>query len=153
MELKEFIKTAITDITEAVSELQAELENGAIVNPSLPSPITNTTVIDPENNKINKPISTIDFDVAITVADTETRKAGGKLGIQILSANIGSDNKTNIENVSRMTFSIPVVLPAYHVKSAREIEYDAFQSRRSNRLSDNSPVNCKNASSASNIAE
>ena len=73
MELKEFIKTAITDITEAVSELQAELENGAIVNPSLPSPITNTTVIDPENNKINKPISTIDFDVAITVADTETR--------------------------------------------------------------------------------
>ena len=132
MELKEFIKTAITDITEAVSELQAELENGAIVNPSLPSPITNTTVIDP---------------------DTETRKAGGKLGIQILSANIGSDNKTNIENVSRMTFSIPVVLPAYHVKSAREIEYDAFQSRRSNRLSDNSPVNCKNASSASNIAE
>ena len=31
MELKEFIKTAITDITEAVSELQNELDNGAIV--------------------------------------------------------------------------------------------------------------------------
>ena len=28
MELKDFIKTAITDITEAVSELQEELKNG-----------------------------------------------------------------------------------------------------------------------------
>ena len=35
MELKEFIKTAISDITEAVSELQEELWNGTIVNPSL----------------------------------------------------------------------------------------------------------------------
>lgn len=34
MELKEFIKTAITDITEAVSELQSELNNGTIVNPT-----------------------------------------------------------------------------------------------------------------------
>ena len=28
MELKEFIKTALSDITNAVSELQAELQNG-----------------------------------------------------------------------------------------------------------------------------
>ena len=34
MELKEFIKTAIADITSAVSELQEELKNGAIVSPS-----------------------------------------------------------------------------------------------------------------------
>ena len=35
MELKEFIKTAITDITEAVSELQEELGSGVVINPSL----------------------------------------------------------------------------------------------------------------------
>ena len=47
MELKDFIKTAITDITEAVSELQEELKNGMIVNPSIPNPISNATVKDP----------------------------------------------------------------------------------------------------------
>lgn len=36
MELKEFIKTSLSDITNAVSELQAELQNGAIVSPSVP---------------------------------------------------------------------------------------------------------------------
>ncbi len=37
MELKEFVKTAISDITNAISELQKELDNGAIINPNLPS--------------------------------------------------------------------------------------------------------------------
>lgn len=35
MELKEFIKTAITDITEAVSELQEEMKTRAMVTPVL----------------------------------------------------------------------------------------------------------------------
>ena len=121
MELKEFIKTAIADITGAVSELQNELENGAIVSPSLPNPISNTTVIDPDNDKVNRRISQIDFDVAITVGDTAIKEAGGKLGIQIISAKIGGESQTHTENISRMSFSIPVVLPTVHVKNKQEI--------------------------------
>lgn len=34
MELKEFIKAAVRDITDAVSELQKELDNGTVVNPN-----------------------------------------------------------------------------------------------------------------------
>lgn len=56
MELKDFIKTALTDITNAVSELQMELANGAIVNPSMPDPISNATVKDPSNDKVNRRI-------------------------------------------------------------------------------------------------
>ena len=81
MELKEFIKTALSDITNAVSELQAELQNGAIVSPSVPNSIANVTVKDPQDNKINRPISKIDFDVAITVGSTDNIEAGGKVGI------------------------------------------------------------------------
>lgn len=121
MELKEFIKTAIADITGAVSELQNELENDAIVSPSLPNPISNTTVIDPDNDKVNRRISQIDFDVAITVGDTAIKEAGGKLGIQIISAKIGGESQTHTENISRMSFSIPVVLPTVHVKNKQEI--------------------------------
>lgn len=139
MELKEFIKTAIADITEAVSELQNDLDNGAIVSPSLPNPIANTTVIDPENERINRKISQIDFDVAITVGDTATKEAGGMLGIQILSAKIGGESQTHTENVSRMSFSIPVVLPTVHVKSQKEINDDKLYRRR-NTSSATSPV-------------
>ena len=125
MELKEFIKTALTDITDAIKELQEELTNGAIVSPSMPNVIANTTVVDPNNTHINRPISKIDFDVAITVGNTDKVGGGGKIGIQILSAKIGNENVAHSENVSRMTFSIPIVLPTYYVKSKAEIEMEA----------------------------
>ena len=120
MELKDFIKTALTDITNAVSELQGELKNGAIVSPSMPNPISNVTVKDAQNDQINRPISKIDFDVAITVGSTDNTEAGGKVGIQIFSAKLGGNNENHTENVSRITFSIPVVLPTCHVKNAAE---------------------------------
>ena len=120
MELKEFVKTAIQDITNAVSELQSELKNGSIVSPSMPSAIANSTVMDPDNGSINRKISNIDFDVALTVGDSGTIESGGKVGIQIFSAKIGGENKSHTENVSRITFTIPVVLPTAHVKSKQE---------------------------------
>ena len=120
MELKEFVKTAIQDITNAVSELQSELKNGSIVSPSMPSTIANSTVMDPDNGSINRKISNIDFDVALTVGDSGTIESCGKVGIQIFSAKIGGENKSHTEDVSRITFSIPVVLPTAHVKSKQE---------------------------------
>ena len=125
MELKDFIKTALTDITDAIKELQDELKNGAIVSPSMPNAIANTTIVDPVNININRPISKIDFDVAITVGNADKVGGNGKIGIQILSAQIGNENVAHSENVSRMTFSIPIVLPTYHVKSKAELKMEA----------------------------
>lgn len=126
MELKEFIKTAIGDITDAVSELQADLKNGAIVNPSLPHAIANSTVNDPDEGNVNKRISNIDFDVALTVGESGTTEGGGMVGIQILSAKIGGESKSHTENVSRIAFSIPVVLPTDHAKSKQE-KFDKYE--------------------------
>lgn len=126
MELKEFIKTAIEDITGAVSDLQTELKNGAIINPSLPHAISNITVVDSENGNVNRRISNIDFDVALTVGDSGTIESGGKVGIQIFSAKIGGESKSHTENVSRITFSIPVVLPTEHAKSKQE-KFDEYE--------------------------
>lgn len=120
MELKEFIKTAIKDITEAVSELQSELDNGAFVSPSMPNAIANVTFKDPANRNINRKISNIDFDVALTVGDSGVTGKEGKLGIQILSAKVCGENKSHTENVSKIAFSIPVALPAQHVESVEE---------------------------------
>lgn len=130
MELKEFIKTAIADITNAVKELQGELKNGAIVSPSYPHVIANSTVVDPEMGKANRKISQIDFDVALTVGDSDTIGSNAKVGIQIFSARVGGESKSRTENVSRITFSIPIVLPTAHVKSKEELEYEDFENKK-----------------------
>ena len=124
MELKEFIKTAITDITEAVSELQSELNNGAIVNPTLPNPIAlKTLTVDDEI----RPIEQLAFDVAVTATEASVwHKASGidgsaKAGISIFGAKIGTESSAKTENVSRLTFSVPIVFPTTHVKTPQEI--------------------------------
>ncbi|PWB04387.1 MULTISPECIES: hypothetical protein [Bacteroidales] len=118
MELKEFIKTAITDITEAVSELQSELNNGAIVNPTLPNPIAlKTLTVD---NEI-RPIEQLAFDVAVTATEASGIDGSAKAGISIFGAKIGTESSAKTENVSRLTFSVPIVFPTTHVKTPQEI--------------------------------
>ena len=117
MELKEFIKTALTDITNAVSELQGELTNGAIVSPSLPENGEKTIVIDNKNVILTQ----VAFDVAITAGGTDTIKGGAKGGLHVFSVKVDGSNEEHTENVSHVSFSIPIVLPQQHcTKSEQE---------------------------------
>lgn len=118
MELKEFIKATVTDIVSAVSELQVELaENGAIVNPPLPNPVSNGSV---NVGKGNEPIQRLTFDVALTTTETSSVDGGAKGGVAIFSAKVGAGQQSSSQNVSRLSFAIPVVLPVAEVKTAAE---------------------------------
>lgn len=118
MELKEFIKTAITDITEAVSELQEELKNGTIVNPSLTQgEHGKSLVVDNEVRMMER----LNFDIAVTVTEATELNGNAKAGISVFGAKVGAENKERTENVSRLTFSLPLLLPATHVKTPREL--------------------------------
>lgn len=114
MELKDFIKTAITDITDAVSELQQELSNGTVVSPSFSA--QNVTTQD----GTIRPITEISFDIAVTVGQTESVGAGAKAGISIFSAGLNGADENKTENVSRMSFSIPLIYPTAKVKTDQE---------------------------------
>ena len=117
MELKEFIKTAITDITGAVSELQEELKNGAIVNPSLTQgEYGKSLVVDNEVRMMER----LNFDIAVTATEATELNGNAKVGISVFGAKIGTGNAEKTENVSRLTFSIPLLLPATHVKTQKE---------------------------------
>ena len=106
MELKDFIKNVISDISNAVSESQQELSNG--------------TIIAPLNNRVSECVATkhglfqvskIDFEVSVTTENKE----GNNKGISIASAFIGG--KYNNEegkldqNISNIRFSIPIIFP------------------------------------------
>ena len=84
MELKDFIKTAISDITNAVSELQSELKNGAVINPSMS----------------NTASCLIHFDLSV-----ESSKEGSA-DIKIASGNV-SHATTN-----RISFDLTIGIPA-----------------------------------------
>lgn len=131
MELKEFIKAAISDITGAISELQGELNNGTIVNPSIPYAISTKTI---KHDGMNRVVSQIDFDVAITVGDSNKCEGGAGVGIQIFSAKMGGGKEKHTENVSRMTFSIPVIFPTEKIETPQEIAEKKYKptSPRSN---------------------
>lgn len=118
MDLKEFVKTAISDITEAVKELQSDLTNGAIVNPTLPNIIaTKTLVVDGEI----RPIEHLAFDVAVSAAESSGIDGSAKAGIKIFGAKFGTESSTRTENVSRLSFSVPIVFPTTHVKTPQEV--------------------------------
>lgn len=117
MELKEFIKTAITDITEAVGELQEELKNGTIVNPSLRYGEHGKTVLVDNDVRM---MERLNFDIAVTATDKSEVNGKAKVGISVFGAKIGTENTEKTENVSRLSFSIPILLPATHVKTSLE---------------------------------
>lgn len=111
MELKDFIKAAITDITDAVSELQNELTNGAIINPPLSRGDHHNTIYDTEGDGF-RPIEQLSFDVAVTVGETSGVDGHAKAGISIFGAKLGATTSARTENASRISFSIPIVLPS-----------------------------------------
>lgn len=120
MELKDFIKEVIRDITDAIKECQEEIDNGSIISP------TNNYVVEKIKSEYgNLKISYIDFVVAVTAtssieANGETKRGievgGSALGLNI-SGKIGGKiksegNKQIDENMSKITFSIPIVYPS-----------------------------------------
>ena len=106
MELKEFIKGVLRDVTDAVSESQKELSNGAVVSPMDTNNDLKAYVMKGDKYRT---VSDIDFDIAVTVS-AESDK-GGNIGgsIRVLSASLGGKVAVTNEEVSRVKFSIPIV--------------------------------------------
>lgn len=119
MELKEFIKQSIIEISQAVQEANSHFgDNGinAIVNPEFicesgKDKRAFTMPFDEESPNENRFIENIDFDVAVTTGGEISGEAKG--GIKIASFEIGGKGSVvdKQQNVSRIKFIIPVCLP------------------------------------------
>lgn len=128
MELKEFIKTAIVNITEAVSDLQKDLDNGTVINPTLLQGDYGKSIVI--NNEV-RVIERLNFDVAVTASESSGLEGGAKAGISIFGAKVGAETNAKTENISRLTFSIPLVLPSTRVKNPLEEMRDKRPSKPS----------------------
>ena len=112
MNLQEFIAESLLQIINGVKEAQTgSADTGAHINPA--------GLIMPQE-KISAPYhpnedtysSYIEFDVAITVTEGAERKGG--IGVAAGIFAIGGQGKTETQSgtISRIKFSVPVMLPS-----------------------------------------
>lgn len=111
-DLKEFVKTALSDITCAISEMQQTLQNGAVINPAKQRSDYGDNEVLLNGNVCR--IERINFDVAVMASERDNGSA--KIGVNVIGfkAEVGKDDTQ--QNVSRITFSIPVILPVMPIK-------------------------------------
>ena len=107
MELKEFIKSTITQLSEAVYELNDELKDkGVVVNPCS---VANSSFDTLDFGGVI--VSSVDFDLQVNTS--EVKENSGKIGILASVVGIGASTKegSNGNEASRIRFKLPVVLP------------------------------------------
>nr|DAG34385.1 MAG TPA: hypothetical protein [Caudoviricetes sp.] len=136
MELKDFIKGVVFDISNAIEECQKELKNGTIVSP------TNSKAEEKiRSQRGDLKISYIDFEVAVSAKSEIGKSEEGRSGIEVSGSvfgfNVGGklggsinneDNKQVNENLSKIKFSIPIVYPTVTVNERSALRASLPQS-------------------------
>ncbi len=106
MELKNFIKKTISEITQGVLESQNELSNtGVIINPSK----ANNGYINETTGK--RAIQNISFDIGITTQDKDGEKGGIGVLTGIFSIGTTQTTEQSSDSISKIKFDIPISLP------------------------------------------
>jgi hypothetical protein len=118
VELKDFIKEAIKDISEAISESNSELaEVGAVVNPKdvytsgKDEDLYGYLLQNDETDNMRRPVHSINFDVAVSSTSKKDGKEG--IGVNVVGIKLDKGKNQADENQasSRLQFSIPVAMP------------------------------------------
>ncbi|WGF90770.1 hypothetical protein [Marinivivus vitaminiproducens] len=101
MDLADFVTNALVQIQTGVANAIDQRSDKAGVI----SPLSNSKIITKGEIQI------VEFDVAVTASDKTD--VDGHAGIKVLSLNIGGGGSTSsqLSTVSRMRFSVPVILP------------------------------------------
>lgn len=103
MELKDFIKTTIKDISDAVTELNEEMSaKGLLVNP-IPDNHQEGMVYSQDGRWLQK----IEFNVSVTTSNTSEKEGG----LKIYVAKAGISETAKNEATSSLHFHITVALP------------------------------------------
>lgn len=104
MELKEFIKTTLRELAEAIDESGVELKKKIT--------LTNTTL----RVKSHGNYGLIDFDLAVDVKESSKSNKSGGLKISVVEAKLGKASEAASSSTSRIKFTV-------------EADFDSFQAQ------------------------
>jgi hypothetical protein len=101
MDLDAFITETLRQIVKGVREAQSHDDcKGALINP-----------IGPPGHGTQVETKQIDFDVALIVSEGNEKQAKGSIGVAFLGVGGQSSSTTGSSSVSRIKFSVPMILP------------------------------------------
>lgn len=112
MDIKDFIKESLLQIVDGISETNEALkEKGAYIPTRMVVGEGVWGTIDKETNT-TRHFMRVDFDLAVTVTQSDKIKAGGGLSIaSVLNAGASSEDSSKNEEISRIKYTIPIALP------------------------------------------
>jgi len=116
MNLDTFIKEALTNIIAGIIDAQEIVESkNAYINPvggGIRFKEIQNEGISPEGHRT----STIEFDLSVTVQETNTKQGEIGVKISIINLGVGGDSATSNLSVNKIKFSIPVLFPFQEFK-------------------------------------
>ena len=111
MDLKEFTKQALVQISEGIKEANETMsKDGAFVVSSNAENISNRMWARDANGNAHVSID-IDFDIAVTAANEADSKAGLLAVVSLLNIGASSEDKVSHQEISRIKFTLPLALP------------------------------------------
>ena len=126
MDLKDFVKESIVQISKGIEEANSELEESeAMVNPinvqthSTEAQGYGRTRKRKDNSQFadSKLLQNLEFDVAVTVEAGKQGSAGAKLSIATINVGAAGKVESTDRSESRIRFTIPVVFPGFNNQS------------------------------------
>jgi hypothetical protein len=104
MELKDFIKTTLRELSEAIDESGVELKKKIM--------LTNTAL----RVKSHGDYGLIDFDLAVDVRESSKKGGSGGFKISVVQAKLGKDSETATSNTSRIQFTVEADFNSYQAQ-------------------------------------
>jgi len=104
MEIKDFVSESLKQIIDGIKEAQEHAsKEGASINPiEKQTNPTSMTITEPQ---------TIEFDLAVTVAEGGQAKSGFGIVVGAFVAGTQAQVEGKYSTVSRIKFSIPLIIP------------------------------------------
>lgn len=114
MDIKYFIKESLLQIVDGITEANKALETkgASIPTTGVAGEGVWWTFVKDGKDSHTRHAMRIDFDLAVTVSQSDNLKAGGGISIaSFLNAGATSENGSQSESVSRIKYTIPLELP------------------------------------------
>lgn len=100
MELKEFVKSVLVDVCDAVDEAKKSTGSKVAIAPAT----VNGVAV--ENGQM------VSFEILVTVSDTLGAKGKGRIEVLALGGSIEGDATTSQKHSSKINFQVPVFFSA-----------------------------------------
>ncbi len=112
MEISEFIKETLVQIIQGVSNTNEEFETqGAYV---ASKDVSGSNVIHRKEGSVLKNVVMVDFDIAVTVSQKNGKNKEIRADLKVasfgVSADLGGNNFAENQEISRVKFSLPLIL-------------------------------------------